>query len=78
MKVYSFGNILIFCVDLEWFRGDDGVVCGKGFKGEIDWLVGRGEVKIYYINGGGRCLFILNLYKDFLCGYGKFKLYFVI
>lgn len=42
MKVYSFGNILIFCVDLEWFRGDDGVVCGKGFKGEIDWLVGRG------------------------------------
>lgn len=48
MKVHSPGNTSTPRADLEWSRGDDGVVCGKGSKGEIDWPVGRGEAKIHY------------------------------
>lgn len=71
MKVHSPGNTSTPRADLEWSRGDDGVVCGKGSKGEIDWPVGRGEAKIHYINGGGRCLPILNPHKDLWRGHGK-------
>lgn len=77
MKVHSPGNTSTPRADLEWSRGDDGVVCGKVSKGEIDWPVGRGEAKIHYINGGGRCLPILNPHKDLWRGHGKPKLHFV-